>query len=407
MPQFEYKARGPRGDAITGVLEATDPDGVAARLMEGGLTPVNISPQVETGRRSGDIQQLFPHTVGLADLILFSRQMHSLLRAGVPILRSLSGLAGSSRNPALATALNDARQSLEAGRDLATALSIHPRVFSQFYVSLIRVGETSGQLPEVFQQLAFYLEREKRTRDQIKSALRYPTFVLVAIAIAITIINIWVIPAFAWLFARFGADLPWATSVLIAMSNFMINHWELLLTGILAGIVGIRMYVKTDNGRYRWDKLKLRLPLAGEVIYQATLARFTRVFALGMHSGVPLITSLSVVSGALDNRFVEERVLNMREGIERGNSISQTAAGTGIFDPLVLQMLTVGEESGSLDELLKEIAEYYDREVSYAIDKLSASIEPVLTIVVGLMVLVLALGVFLPMWDLGKAAMGN
>lgn len=407
MPRFAYKARGPRGDAITGVLEASDPDAVAARLMDGGLIPVNITPQVETKRRSGEIQQLFPHKVGLADLILFSRQMHSLLRAGVPILRSLSGLAVSSKNPALVAALNDARQSLEAGRDLATALGIHPRVFSQFYVSLVRVGETTGQLPEVFQQLAHYLEREKRTRDQIKSALRYPTFVVVAIGIALTIINVWVIPTFAWLFARFNADLPWATSVLIATSNFIINRWELLLTGILSAIVGIRIYIRTDDGRYRWDKLKLRLPLAGEVIYQATLARFTRVFALGMHSGVPLITSLSVVSGALENRFVEERVLNMRDGIERGNSISQTAASTGIFDPLVLQMLAVGEESGSLDELLREVAEYYDREVTYAIDKLSASIEPVLTIAVGLMVLVLALGVFLPMWDLGKAAMGN
>ncbi|MEJ2645123.1 MAG: type II secretion system F family protein [Gammaproteobacteria bacterium] len=404
MALFQYKARGTRGDAVEGTIEAASADAAASRLMEGGLTPVDIGPAKARNDAAGELQRLFPQRVGLPELIQFSRQMHSLTRAGVPLLSALTGLAGTTRNRTLAQTLSDVAASLGEGRDLATALSRHPKVFSLFYVSLVRVGETSGRLQEIFQQLALYLEREKKTRDQVRSALRYPMFVLSAIAVAMVIINGFVVPAFAGVYTRFGTQLPVPTRILMAISHFTVHHWVLLLLGFAATVVGVRLYVQTENGRYRWDKLKLRLPLVGPVIYQATLARFTRLFAMAQSAGVPLVTGLSVVAKALDNHYVEERILGMREGVERGESLSGTAAGSGIFDHLVLQMIAVGEESGTVDELLNEVAEYYDREVDYAIAKLSAAIEPILTIVIGLMVLVLALGVFLPMWDLGRAA---
>ena len=408
MPLYAYKARGTRGDAVEGTLEAASSDAAAARLMEGGLTPVDIVPAAEpkgAGLLNRDLNDIFPPKVTLADLIQFSRQMHSLLRAGVPILTALTGLAGNTRNPTLARAIADINASLGAGRDLASSLSQHPDIFSLFYVSLVRVGETTGRLEEIFEQLAFYLEREKHTREQVKSALRYPTFVLTAIAIAIVIINIFVIPAFASTFARFGADLPLATQALMGLSSFMVNHWPALLIGLVVAFLGLRHWLRTPQGRYRWHKLQLRLPLIGPVLYQATMARFSHLFAMAQRSGVPLITALSVVARALDNDYAEERILTMRDGIERGDSITRTAAATGVFDPLVLQMLAVGEESGNLDQLLQEIADYYNREVDYAITKLSAAIEPILTIVIGLLVLVLAIGVFLPMWNLGSAVM--
>lgn len=407
MALFQYKARGSRGDAVEGTIEAASSEAAASALMEGGLTPIDIFTAREK-KASGwnrDLSEIFPPKVGLVDLIQFSRQMHSLMRAGVPILSALSGLAANTRNPTLSRAISDVSASLGAGRDLATSLSQHPHIFSLFYVSLVRVGETTGRLDEIFEQLAFYLEREKTTRDQVKSALRYPVFVLTAIAIAVVIINIWVIPAFANVFDKFGAELPLATRILMGMSGFMVQYWPALLVLAIAGFFGIRAYVQTDQGRYRWHKLKLRLPLVGNVLYQATMARFSYLFSMAQRSGVPLITALSVVARALDNDYTEERILTMRDGIERGDSISRTAAATGVFDPLVLQMLAVGEESGTMDQLLREIADYYNREVDYAIAKLSAAIEPILTIVIGLMVLVLAIGVFLPMWNLGSAVM--
>ncbi|MCG6864242.1 MAG: type II secretion system F family protein, partial [Thiogranum sp.] len=402
---FQYKARGQRGDAIEGVIEAASTDLAATRLIEGGLTPVDIQPLKQKTGMSTDIADLFPAKVQLVDLIQFSRQMHSLMKAGVPILSALSGLAAHTVNRTLAKTLTGVMESLQAGRDLSSSMAQFPEVFSVFYISLVRVGETSGRLEEVFHQLATYLQREKKTRDQIKSAMRYPVFVLVAILVAITVINVLVVPAFAAMFAQFGAELPLPTRILIAMSDFTINRWELLLGGGVALVSGGRMYVRSEDGRYAWHKLLLRFPLIGQILYRAALARFSRLFALVQASGIPIVTGLSVVARALDNDFIQERVLSMRDGIERGESLSNTAAGTGIFDHLVLQMLQVGEQSGATDDLLREVADYYDSEVDYAVDKLSASIEPTLTIILAVLVFLLAAGIFLPMWDLASVAL--
>jgi len=405
VPAFQYRARGQRGDAIEGVIEATSSDLAATRLIEGGLTPVDIRVVEPKVGMSTDLADLFPPGVSLIDLVQFSRQMHSLLKAGVPILGALSGLAASLRNRTLAKTLSGVVEQLEAGRDLSTALSQYPDVFSVFYVSLVRVGETSGRLQEVFRQLAAYLDREKKTRDQIRSAMRYPSVVLGAILVAVVVINVFVVPAFSAMFARYDAELPLPTRILIGMSDLTINHWQLLLAGGVVLFAATRMYVRSDTGRYQWHKLKLRLPIVGKVLYQATLARFTRLFALVQRSGIPIVTGLTVVAKALDNDFIEERVLTMRDGIERGESLSNTAAATGVFDHLVLQMLQVGEASGATDELLQEIAEYYDDEVEYSIQKLSSAIEPVLTVVLAAIVFLLATGIFLPMWDLAKVAL--
>ena len=405
MPTFQYKARGQRGDAIEGVIEAASTNLAASRLIEGGLTPVDIQPLKQKTGMSTDIADLFPAKVQLVDLIQFSRQMHSLMKAGVPILSALSGLAAHTVNRTLAKTLTGVMESLQAGRDLSSSMAQFPEVFSVFYISLVRVGETSGRLEEVFHQLATYLQREKKTRDQIKSAMRYPVFVLVAILVAISVINVLVVPAFAAMFAQFGAELPLPTRILIAMSDFTINRWELLLGGGVALVAGGRMYVRSENGRYAWHKLLLRVPLIGKILYRAALARFSRLFALVQSSGIPIVTGLSVVARALDNDFIQERVLSMRDGIERGESLSTTAAGTGIFDHLVLQMLQVGEQSGATDDLLREVADYYDSEVDYAVEKLSASIEPTLTIILAVLVFLLAAGIFLPMWDLASVAL--
>jgi len=405
MPVFRYRARGTHGDAVEGTIDAGSPDAAATRLMESGLTPVDIHQDVDSKSLQASFNELFKPNVETADLIQFSRQMHSMLRAGIPIFRAVTALAATTANATLKAALERVGESLESGRALSESLGQHPDIFTVFYVSMVRVGETSGQMEHVFQQLAYYLDREKQTRKKIKSALRYPVFVISAIVVALGIISLFVIPAFADMFESFGAELPLPTRILMAISDFMINYWAIVLAGIVLSVVGLRSWVNTEDGCYRWDKVMLSLPLTGPVVYKALLARFSHLFSMSLTAGVPLITSLTVVSHALNNRFLEERILGMRSGIEQGNALSIVAASSGIFDPLVMQMLAVGEESGTINELLGEIADYYDREVEYATERLSASIEPILTVIIGALVLVMAMGVFLPMWDLASAAL--
>ena len=405
MPVFHYKARGSHGDAVEGTLDAGSTDAVATHLIDSGLTPIDIHLQAEHEDLRKGLNELFKPKVETADLIQFSRQMHSMLRAGVPIFRAVTGLSSTTANVSLKHTLEDVSRNLESGRGLSEALGQHPEVFSMFYISMVRVGETSGHIEEIFKQLAFYLDREKETRKKIKSALRYPIFVITAIAVALGIISIFVIPAFADMFRSFGAELPLPTRILMAISDFMVAYWPMLLGAIVAGIIGLRMFINTEDGGYRWDRLMLRLPLTGPVVYKASLARFSHLMAMSLGAAVPLITTLTVVAHALNNRFLEERILGMRSGIEQGKALSMVAANSGIFDPLVMQMLAVGEESGTVTELLEEIADYYDREVDYATERLSAAIEPILTLVIGGLVLVMAMGVFLPMWDLASAAL--
>jgi MSHA biogenesis protein MshG len=390
-----------RGDLLDGRVEAPSADAAAAQLLNGGITPVEI---VEVAAAAGAVRRIRELLVArrpdVGELLLFTRQMYTLLKAGVPIVRGMRGLAESTRNPLMVEVLEEITSDLESGRELSTALARFPRIFSTLFQSMVRVGENTGQLDETFLRIGQYLELEKETRERVKSALRYPTIVIVAIALAIGIINVLVIPAFAQVFSRWSMELPWATRILISTSDFFVAYWVHLLVAAGIGVFALRRYLATDHGRYRWDKLKLRLPVVGSIIHRATLGRFARAFSISFRAGVPLIQSLTVISRALDNEYVGDRVLQMRNGIERGDTLTRTAASTGLFTPLVLQMMAVGEESGALDDLLEEVAGFYEREVDYELKNLSAAIEPILIVAVGVMVLMLALGVFLPMWDL-------
>jgi len=385
-------------------MEAVSPGAVATQLQEDGMTPVDIGEVQAVQGKALNLDKVFSARVSPVDLIQFSRQMASLSRAGVPILNALHGLSQSTHNTKLSQAILDIARRLEGGRDLASAMSQHPDIFSQFYVAMIRIGETTGQLEEIFVQLVRYLERDRQTRTQIKSALRYPSFVVAAVIGAIAIINLFVIPSFARVFARFGSDLPIETRLLLGASDFTVHHWPTLLGIVIVGGLGLRHALRTEQGRYRWDRYKLKLPLAGTIIQRAVLARFARMFAMSIHAGVPLIQTLTVVAKATDNRYLEDRILGMRTGLERGESVSNAASRTGIFDALVMQMITVGEETGSIDTLLSEVAKFYEEEVDQDIKRLSARIEPLLTVTVAGVVLVLALGVFLPMWNLAEVA---
>ncbi|WP_294765727.1 type II secretion system F family protein [uncultured Rhodoferax sp.] len=409
MAIYDWRGRNNRGEAVNGQLEAMTEGGVADQLRSIGVAPVHIAlaQVVEVQEKKDPLAFLSRRPVVMEDLLIFSRQMYTLNKAGVPILRAFAGLEASATKPAMVDLLKDIRSSLDQGRELSAALARHSDLFGNFYISMIRVGEMTGRLTEVFLRLNEHLEFERDVRERIKQAMRYPSFVMIAMVVAIVILNIFVIPVFAKVFAGFNTELPLITRGLLAFSSWMINWWPMLLALGFGAVVGIRAYLRTPEGRYRWDARKLKLPIVGDIILKATLARFARSFALSSQSGVPLVQALTVVAQTVDNAFIGARIEQMRDGIERGESISRCAAATGVFTPVVLQMINVGEETGELDNLLFEIAGMYERDTDYSIKGLSAAIEPILLAVIGVLVLLLALGVFLPLWNMGQAAMGR
>ena len=407
MPTFAYKARSAEGGLVEGTLEGAAPGAVVDTLRERGLIPVEVlEKQAGVGKSAKSWNMpLFRQKVGHIDLLLFSRQMHTLLKANVPIMRALGGLQDAAINTEMKRVIGEVRESLESGRELSQALARHPRVFSSFYLSMVRVGEATGLLEEIFYRLFEHLEFERFMREQVKSALRYPMFVLLAMFAAIAVVNVFVIPAFAKVFSGFGAELPLMTRILLGFSDFTVSYWPVILAAVAGGVLFFRAWVGTASGRYTWDRLSLRIPIAGKILHKSALSRFSRSFSLGLRSGVPLMHALSNSAHTVDNSYVASRVEGMRENVARGESLLRAAIGAGIFTPVVLQMVAVGEESGAVDDMMNEIGDMYRQEVEYELKTLGQQIEPILIVLLGIMVLILALGIFLPMWDLGKVAL--
>jgi MSHA biogenesis protein MshG len=421
MPRFAYTGRNAQG-LQQGELDAAS-DGAAADAVRAlGLTPLTIRAKSPAGSGSdpasggsrqegGDwlawFQQLLRGRIDPVDMLIFSRQLHTLLKAGVPILRALAGLTESAASLQMKNTLLAVRASLESGIELSRSFAQQPHVFDHFFVAMVRVGEMTGRLDEIFLRLFHHMEFEQFMRQQVKAALRYPSFVVIAMVIAIGVINVLVIPAFAGVFKSLGAQLPLATRMLLATSQFTIEYGWLLVAGTVAAGFLFKRWTATDAGALVWDRVKLRLPVAGPIVLKAQLARFSRSLALALRSGVPVEQALTVVAQTTDNRHIASKVEGMRAGIERGESLLRSAIASGVFTPVVLQMIAVGEETGAVDELMQEVADLYGNEVQYELKTLGQQIEPILIVFLGVLVLILALGVFLPIWDLGRASMGG
>ncbi|MGF1700078.1 type II secretion system F family protein [Photobacterium makurazakiensis] len=405
MPQFIYRGRGAQGELQRGKIEAASQDAAADLLIRQGIIPLEIR-QGQAQRSGGDFQNLFKSHIPLDALVVFCRQLYSLTKAGVPLLRSIKGLGQSSGHPLMKSTLDTVVDELTNGKSLSASMKQHPRVFSELFVSMIQVGENTGRLDDSLLQLAHYYEQEMETRRRIKSAMRYPMFVITAIMIAMAVLNIKVIPQFSSMFSRFGVDLPLPTRILIGTSNAFVNYWPLMVGGILVSWIGIRVWRQTPVGNEKWDHWRLKVPVIGDIVNRSQLSRFSRTFSLMLRAGVPLNQAIQMSAEALGNRYLENRLIEMKNGIEGGASIASTASQSGIFTPLVLQMIAVGEETGQVDDLLLEASDFYDREVDYDLKTLTARVEPMLLLVVAIMVLILALGIFLPMWSLLDVARG-
>jgi MSHA biogenesis protein MshG len=405
MPNYTYTGRGSNGQLIDGEIEGSNNSAVAGLLMDRGVTPINI---VEKKVRIDIIdalnEKLDLYKISIEEQLMFTRQMGGLLKAGIPITRAISGILESIENPLLIKALCDIQDQLESGRSLSIACARHPKVFSNLYISMIQVGESTGRLDQAFDQMGEYIDRNRRIASNIRTALRYPATVLVAIAIAMVIVNLFVIPKFAAFFEANRLELPWQTVFLLNTSNFFVNYWIYLAVLMIGAAMTFRYYINTPDGKLKWHKFIINAPMIGDILHRAFMARFARSFAMAYSAGVPIVQAMGVISRSIGNDYISWHVNGMREGIEHGESLTRAAKNTGMFTPVVMQMFAVGEEAGNLEEMMVFIANFYEEEVDYDVKSLSDKIEPLIYVAMGAMVLVLALGIFVPMWDISQLA---
>lgn len=405
MPMFAYKGRNARGDLLEGRIESPSAQAVAVWMSAVGLTPIAINQQ----KGAGETPKWLADLVGQKkltelELLLFTRQMGSLVRAGVPLMQALSGVQKSTAKQHIVDMLQAVRDDLDRGIELSGALGRHRASFNEFYVSMVKVGESSGQLDKIFSRLHEQIQFDMDMRRKLKAALRYPMFVCIALVVAIAIINIWVIPAFAVVYSQMKVELPLVTRILIGTSTFTLKYWWLVLTWIAALVIGYRVYAATTEGRRKLDELLLKIPIFGPIVNKTAMARYAFAFATASESGVPLVQAYTLTSKVVGNAYYERAILGMREGVERGESIYRVAQQARIFSALELQMISVGEETGRMDEMLRSISKMYQEEVDFEVSRLATTLEPILIAGLGVVVAVLMLAVFLPMWDLAQLA---
>ena len=402
MAEFAYKGRSETGELVTGTLQGGSADAVAGRLINIGITPVEIRDLTTSSTLT--VNDIWLRLGGgqptTKDLVMFCRQMHTITRAGLPLLRGLAGLMETTHNEVLKAALVDVLASLESGRGLAQSLEAHPNIFSRLFVNLVEIGEASGTLETSFQRLYEYLSMDREVRDRVKAAVRYPIIVLIAVAIALSIITVFVIPSFEPIFRTLGDDIPLPTKIIMGTSNFATTYWVHMLVLLTVSSIVFSMWVRTEAGRFHWDHFKLSIPVTGIIVRNAALSRITRSLAVSLSAGLPINQTLRTISGSIGNDWLGQRLSALSGGVERGESLANTARTSGLFTPLILQMIALGEETGALPELMDEASDFYRREVDYDLENLSAALEPILIVCVGVVVLILALGVFLPMWDM-------
>jgi MSHA biogenesis protein MshG len=401
MTLYAYRGRNNEGRLVSGQVDAPNPDAAANQLLGRGVTPLSLEEH-QAKQSITECWQELTNTgkIDTVELIMFCRQMYTITKAGIPLVKGLRGLSASQRNYTFQKALDEIVERLESGVELSTAMRHHPKIFNSLFVNMVAVGEGSGRLDLVFKQLTEYLERDLHTIKSIKTALRYPSFVIIALMIALAVVNLKVIPAFANMFAKFGADLPLPTRILVGMSNFFVAYWPYILGLLIVVIAFGYNYLRTPEGSRVWGRKKLGLIIVGDIIERASMARYARAFGLMLQAGLPISSALDLCARAIDNPYLGDKIRGIRAGIERGEGLFQTHLASGMFTPLVLQMISVGEESGQVDSLLAEVADFYEREVEYDVKTLSDRIEPLMIIIMAAFVTILALGIFLPMWDM-------
>ena len=399
MASFKYKIRDKHGRASTGAIEGESKETVASHFKQMGYAPILIEEE-KPGVRNINFIRKFLSRVSQEELIVFTRQLSTLQRAGVAILVSLGSISEQVNNPYFKNIIKGITNDIESGNSFSAALSKFPSIFSDIYINMIRAGEAAGMLDDVLDKLASLLEYEEDIKMKVKQAIRYPMLVMITLSVAFPVLVLFVIPKFSALFARFNTELPLPTKILIGLHFALSHYWYIIILAIAAAVIAFRRFIDTPSGRYVWDNVKLKAPVFGQLLSKITLSRFSRMTSLLSSSGIPILNTLEIVKGSVGNVIIADSIDNIIEGIGQGKGIAEPMKLSGLFPGIVVQMVKIGEETGRMNELLLNVSDYYDSQVDYTVKNLTVLIEPILIFALGIMVLIMALGIFMPMWDL-------
>jgi type IV pilus assembly protein PilC len=406
MANFSYQAINESGMNVKGSIEAESVEMAENLLLSKGYIPSRVaaaSGGAPGGSFLAKIKESFTK-VKIGDLILFTKQFRSMMQAGVPIIRLLQVLENQTENKVIQGVVGLIGQDIRAGATLYEAMKKHPTLFSPLYLSMINAGEISGTVPDILGRLIDIIEHEAKIKSDIKSALQYPMLVLIALGIAFFVLLTFVIPKFSAIFAKTGLTLPWPTKIAMLMYQGLANYWYILIAGVIGLILVLRTYFKTAHGRYALDAFYLKLPLFGPLFQKAAMSRFASIFAILQASGVPVMQAMEVLSGTIGNTAISHEFDRVRDKIKEGQGISGPLGSAKYFTPMVVDMVAIGEESGNIEDMLRQIAIHYDDEVAYAVKRLSDNIGPVLIVGLAAVVGFFALAIYMPMWDMTKMA---
>lgn len=409
MAQFQYRAADGDGKVVEGTIDAADVNAAATRLQERGLIPIKVGQAAakRTGLASISLPNLSLKRRGpkSRDLLVFTHEMSTLLAAGLPLDRSLSILADLSENPEMKRVVSEILQSVQRGKSLAESLGEHPKVFAPLYVNMVRAGEVGGVLDQVLARLREYLESADELRGEVRSALVYPVILSIVALGSVTILLTYVLPKFATIFSQAGKALPLSTRFLLGLSDGMRNYWWVMLIAIAALAVAFTHWTRTPAGRLRWDGLKLRMLLIGDLLRKLSVARFARTLGTLLRSGVPMLQALDIVRDVSGNVVLSKAIDQVKVGVRGGSGVSAPLGQTGVFPPLALQMISVGEETGRLDEMLVQVADYFDKEVRAQVKRLTSLLEPMLLLVGGVVVAFVVLSMFSAIFSINNLPM--
>jgi type IV pilus assembly protein PilC len=399
--KFTYKAITDVGSPVSGTVEAENRDAANALLYQKGYIPSKVVPEKGSSEFLENLQTRLTK-IKPQELILFTKQFRTMFKAGVSIMEIFKTMEVQTENRRLKQIVAEIGEDVKSGISLADAFGKHPRVFSPLYCNMIKAGEASGALPEVLNRLIYLLSHEHKVKSDIKSALQYPTIVLIALGIAFFVLLTFVIPKFVGIFTSAGIDLPLPTLICMHLYAFISTYWYVCIAGVVGLIVGLRYYFRTDSGRLLRDRTLLRMPILGPVFSKSAMSRFASIFAILQASGVSVLDSLDILSLTIGNFAISKEFDKIKVLLHEGRGISGPLSQARFFTPMVVHMVAIGEESGNLDEMLQEVSNHYDDEVAYAVSQMSTNLGPILIVGLAAVVGFFALAIFLPMWDLTK-----
>jgi type IV pilus assembly protein PilC len=403
MPTYEYTARDREGNTSSGVVIADDELQLRQSLRIRELYVTNFSVRSDYQPKGGSSSSLFkPRKVRLTDLVVMSRQMATLVKSGISIVEALDAVSEQSENAMLAEALNTTRLDVIGGDSLSQAMRKHPKVFNEVYCALVEAGEVGGMLEHTLEVAAEEFDKQQTLREQVRSALTYPIIVVVAAVVVVIFMLAYIVPIFAKIYRQFNAELPTITQLLVTISEVG-RHWWFLFALMLVGIVIlIRQYYASDQGRHVIDAGLLKMPILGKVLHKIAIAQFTNTWAGTTKGGIPIISALQVAARTSNNVIVRDAVMRVAEDVHSGASLATSLEEKGHFPPLVTRMVASGERSGNLDEMLQELTHFYERDIEYAVQRMTRMMEPALTVVVGSIVLFVLLALYMPVWNLAR-----